>query len=115
MNETSPLFTLLGHKGPIHSLIVINNEYLASCSDDKTIKLWSLSNYNQVNSWTASDEPLLAMAFDPRLNVLVSGGDKNEIRIWSSRLWTNSSTGPGICFIQTKKCTSVFNSLHYFK
>ena len=74
----------------IDDLVVINNEYLASCSLDKTIKLWSLDTYNEVNSWTASNDRCYALAFDPKLNVLVSaGGDDNEIRVWDSRLWTN--------------------------
>ncbi len=98
VNETSPLYTLLGHTDTIRSLVVINNEYLASCSDDDTIKLWSLSNYEEVNSWTASAKFMYAIAFDPKSNVLVSGGLDNEIRVWESSLWTNITTKPGECF-----------------
>ena len=98
VNETSPLYTLLGHSFGIRDLIVINNEYLASCSDDKTIKLWSLSNYNQVNSWTASSDRLYSFAFDPQLNVLVSGGVDKEIRVWDSSLWTKTLPISGMRF-----------------
>ena len=93
VSETSPLYTLVGHTYAIRSLSVINNEYLASCSNDKTIKLWSLSNYEEVNSWTASDEYIFAIAFDPKLNALVSASFENEIRVWDSRMWTNIKTG----------------------
>ena len=94
ISETTPLFTLLGHKNSIQDLVVINNEYLASCSNDKTVKLWSLITYEELNSWTASTDPLLALAFDPKLNILVSSGSNNEIRVWDSRLWTNVSAKP---------------------
>jgi WD40 repeat protein len=89
VTETSPLFTLLGHEDSVQALCVINNEYIASCSKDKTIKLWSLSNYKEMSSWIASNESLNALAFDSKLNLLVSGGDDNEIKVWDSRLWTN--------------------------
>ncbi len=79
----------------IRNLIVINNEYLASASFDKTIKLWSLSNYEEVSSWAASDIRLSSLAFDPKLNVLVSGGFDNKVRVWDSRLWTNITYKPG--------------------
>ncbi len=93
VNETAPLYTFLGHTDWIRSLIVMNNDYLASSSFDKTIKLWSLSNYEEVNSWTASDKYIFAIAFDPKLNALVSASFVNEIRVWDSRMWTNIKTG----------------------
>ena len=96
VNETSPLYTHLGHSFGIRDLVVVNNEYLASCSDDGTIKLWSLSNYEEVSSWTASNYQLYTLAFDPKLNVLVSAGEDKEIRVWDSRLWTNITTSPGM-------------------
>jgi WD40 repeat protein len=95
VSETSPLYTLSGHTHMIRNLIVINNEYLASASFDKTIKLWSLSNYEEVSSWAASDIRLSSLAFDPKLNVLVSGGFDNKVRVWDSRLWTNITYKPG--------------------
>ena len=99
VSETSPLNTLLEHNNSIKDLIVVNNEYLASCSDDFTIKLWSLSTYEEVNSWKASNDSIEALAFDPKLNVLVSAGYNTEIKVWDSRLWKNNSTRPSICFI----------------
>ncbi len=105
VSETSPLYTLLGHTYAIRSLSVINNDYLASCSHDGTIKLWSLSNYKEVNSWTASNYQLYTLAFDPKLNVLVSAGEDKEIRVWDSRLWTN---------ITTSSSTRLKTKLQYF-
>jgi WD40 repeat protein len=103
VSDSSPLFTLVGHKGWIRALTVINNEYLASSSFDKTIKLWSLSEEGpeEVNNWTASNNSIEALAFDPKLNVLVSAGFGNEVKVWVSRfwfsrLWENNSTRPGI-------------------
>ncbi len=95
VNETSPLYTLSGHNDSVRGLVVLNNEYLTSCSNDTPIKLWSLSNYEEVNSWKASDVSIEALAFDPKLNVLVSAGSENEIRIWGSGLWRNISSDSG--------------------
>ncbi len=116
VSEISPLHNLSGHTGPIRGLTVINNEYLASCSYDKTIKLWSLSNYEEVNSWRASDDYILAMAFDPKLNVLVSTGVDKEIRVWDSRLWTNITTKPAGNRFQTKHYffTFILDILKYY-
>ncbi len=93
VSDTSRLYTLLGHKNFIQDLVVINNEYLASCSSDRTIKIWSLITYEEVSSWTASNDVLNALAFDPTLNVLVSGGYR-QLRVWGLHLWTNITTKP---------------------
>ena len=82
----TPLYTLSGN-APIKALTVVNNEYLASSSFDKTIKLWSLRTYAQVKSWTGSDSWMYALAYDQELNMLVSG-DNDGIKVWDSRLWT---------------------------
>jgi WD40 repeat protein len=107
VSETSPLYNLSGHNDSVQALSVINNEYLTSCSNDKTIKLWSLSTYEEVRSWRASDDSLNALAFDPKLNVLVSSGSNNEIKVWDSRLWTNNLPKPGITQI-----LHIFSSFH---
>jgi WD40 repeat protein len=98
VTKKSPLYIPIGHITWIRALTVINNEYLASCSRDKTIKLWSLVTYDEVRSWKASDHKLLSLAFNPKLNVLVSGGDDNKIKVWDSRLWTNITTKSGLFF-----------------
>ena len=87
LRETFPLFTLLGHEDSVQALCVVTDEYLASLSNDKTIKLWSLRQFDLDDSWTASDDSLNALVYDPKLNVLVSSGGNNEILVWDSRLW----------------------------
>ena len=95
MTKTYPLYTLTGHTDRVRALTVINNAYLASCSHDKTIKLWSLSSYSIVKSWTASTSYVLALAFDSTLNVLASGDNSNLVRLWDSSMWTNIPTTSG--------------------
>ncbi len=87
ITQTYPLYTLTGHSDVIRALTVINNEYLASCSGDQTIKLWSLSSYSIVKSWTASTSLMLALAFDPVLNVLASGDFMQLVKVWDSSIY----------------------------
>ncbi len=90
ITKTYPLYTLTGHTSDVRDLTVINNEYMASCSSDMTIKLWSLSSYSIVKSWTASTSWMLALAFDSTLNVLASGDyiPSKLVKVWDSSLWT---------------------------
>ncbi len=104
VTETSPLYNLSGHTAPIRGLTVINKEYLASCSNYNTVKIWSLSNYQEVRSWTAGDGWLTSLAFDSKLNVLVSGGDDNKIRVWYSSLWTTTKPGLFLNFYAYNLC-----------
>ena len=97
VSESIPLITLLMPNATIRALIIVNNEFLASCSYNASIKLWSLSNYEEVSSWRAGESSsltLTSLAFDPKLNILVSGGG-DKINIWDSLLWTNIKTKPG--------------------
>ncbi len=40
------------HKGIVSCLCVLPNNKLASCSWDKTIKIWDLINYNEIKTLT---------------------------------------------------------------
>ncbi len=97
VTKTFPYYTLNGHTDVIRSLTVINKLYLASSSNDMTIKLWSLTSYKQVQSWLASSSRILSLAYDQTLNVLASGEftPTNLVKIWSSSIWTNVSTTSG--------------------
>ncbi len=87
ITKTYPLYTLTGHTNVIRALTVINNDYLASCSGDQTIKLWSLSSYSMIKSWTASPSWVLALAFDSTLNVLASGHYFKLVKVWDSSIY----------------------------
>ncbi len=81
----------------IRGLVVINDVFLASCSHDMTIKLWSLSTYSQVKSWKASTSHILSLAFDSTLNMLASSDSNtnNNVYMWDSAIWTTTLV-PGI-------------------
>jgi WD40 repeat protein len=96
VSKTYPLYTLAAHGSQINALTLINDKYLASASNDKTIKLWSLISYSMINSWTASTSNVLTLAYDSSLNVLASGDSANQVKIWSSSLLTSVLVSSGI-------------------
>lgn len=78
--------TLLGHDGLFANINAIalnsNSQILASASDDKTIRLWSLSTLTE--QFVLSDvHQVKTVAFHPQLeNILASGSRDRAIKLW---------------------------------
>jgi WD40 repeat protein len=82
-HSSSPLTTLVGHKLPVTCIDFEHfHEYLASGSEDGTIKIWDLGSWKLLRSLNIS--PLHAIrTLEIRDGLLVSGGDDREIHIFS--------------------------------
>lgn len=52
INKSEDAFELLGHNGPILSIDISIQNYLASSSGDGTIKIWDLKTKLQIHSFT---------------------------------------------------------------
>jgi WD40 repeat protein len=59
--------------------------FLASCSIDKTVKLWDCSdpqNTRQVETLTGHTDDVLCVAFHQNLPLIVSGSRDKTIKLW---------------------------------
>ena len=67
------------HLGSIYSLYKINNETIASCSDDKLIKFWNINN--KINTKILHHKHPVYSFFYNQNKIISSSSDKT-IRIW---------------------------------
>ena len=78
-----------GHTNSITSLVLINKNLLASCSDDKSIKIWDLSTRKIKFTFDFENEnghtnKVIALAWSKQNNVLASGSMDMQIKIWKN-------------------------------
>lgn len=69
-----------GHKNSINS-IAINGDLIASASDDKTIKVWSIETGKLMNTLKGHTNGVLSVAIDAKY--IVSGSKDNTMKIWN--------------------------------
>ena len=78
------LHTLRGHKGIIYEIAWSQNgQILASCSEDKTIRLWSGLNGEFLNILEGHTEWVRSITFSPNNLTLASASDDGDIRLWN--------------------------------
>jgi len=75
--------TFTGNEGAINNLIYLeNNSWIASCSEDKSIRVWSIKdglNFHLMGS----ERPVKDIVFDATSNSIISGGQDEKVRIWN--------------------------------
>jgi len=84
----------LGHTGSINDLKFLNNNGdLASCSSDHSIRIWDMSNTNEVKSINseAHNKSCLSLSLLNNNNYLVSSSEDKTIKIWNTNLFYNIS------------------------
>jgi WD40 repeat protein len=56
---------------------------LASGSQDKTVKLWSLESQKEVTTLQGHSKSVLSVSFSPDGKYLASGSDDKMVKLWS--------------------------------
>ncbi|HEY9806354.1 MAG TPA: serine/threonine-protein kinase, partial [Candidatus Obscuribacterales bacterium] len=74
---------------PFSSMTSVNSlafsadgQWLASGSDDKTVRLWNLAARTPIQRLTEHDRAIQAVAFSPDSQWLASGSDDKTVRLW---------------------------------
>lgn len=77
------LFNLVGHLGWVWSVVFSRDgSKLASCSSDKTIRVWDVQTGKCLQVLQGHSGSIWALAFSPEGKILASGGDEAAIKLW---------------------------------
>ena len=80
-NSFHSIITLEGHTGEIYSIIDIGNNGICSCSQDNTIKIWSLDKYNCIQTLTGHTHSVGSIIkISPQF--ILSGSSDFKLRLW---------------------------------
>lgn len=83
-SKTSNHKRLIGHSGPVYNTsISTDNRYLLSCSEDKTVRLWSLDTYTNLVAYRGHNYPVWDVAFSPLGFYFASASYDRTARLWS--------------------------------
>jgi len=83
--EKSVTGILVGHIAPVSSLSCSpSGKYLASASEDRTIRIWRLTDNKCEMVLSGHLEPVWSVAYSPDGKYLASGSDDNTVRIWNT-------------------------------
>jgi WD40 repeat protein len=82
--ETDTPLVLEGHQDWVWSIAFSpDGGHLASSSDDKTVRLWSTSDWRCVNTLQGHQHWVWSVAFSPDGQTVASGGLDATIRLWT--------------------------------
>ncbi|EPZ34266.1 TFIID subunit, WD40-associated region domain-containing protein [Rozella allomycis CSF55] len=82
--EGSDSKRLIGHSGPVYATdFSFDNRFLLSCSQDGTIRLWSLDLFSNVVVYKGHNYPVWDVKFSPNGHYFVSGSNDRTARLWS--------------------------------
>jgi COMPASS component SWD3 len=91
----SAIHTLAGHSRGINDVAWSHNaQYLATASDDKTLRLWDASTGDALVEFRGHGNFVFCAAFSPTSNLLASGSFDETVKLWDIRSGDCVSTLP---------------------
>lgn len=82
-DENRPPISLEGHTGDVNELEWQPSKiFLASCSDDCSVKIWNVDEGKQIKDFTEHDREVNSICWNPSGSILASGSSDTTIRIW---------------------------------
>lgn len=80
-DPNTPIRDLAGHTGRVWS-VAAHQGWVASASDDGTVRIWNLENSSCVKVLTAHQHWVRTVAFNLSGTMLASGADDTQIHLW---------------------------------
>ncbi|XP_023696756.1 transcription initiation factor TFIID subunit 5 isoform X2 [Paramormyrops kingsleyae] len=76
---------LYGHNGPVYGISFSpDRNYLLSCSEDGTVRLWSLQTFTCLVCYKGHNYPVWDVQFSPHGYYFTSGGHDRVARLWAT-------------------------------
>lgn len=77
--------SLTGHNGPVYATSISpQRDYLLSCSEDGTIRLWSLQIWVNLVCYKGHNFPVWDVCFSPHGYYFASAGHDRTARVWAT-------------------------------
>ncbi|KAI5962573.1 TAF5 [Candida pseudojiufengensis] len=76
---------LIGHSGPVYGLSFSpDNKFLITCSEDKTVRLWSLDTFTALVSYKGHNQPVWDVKFSPFGHYFATASHDQTARLWAT-------------------------------
>lgn len=76
---------LIAHSGPVYGVTFSpDNRYIISCSQDATLRLWSLDTYTGLVLYKGHDRPIWDVKFGPFGHYFATASHDHTARLWST-------------------------------
>ncbi|KAI8366841.1 WD40-repeat-containing domain protein [Radiomyces spectabilis] len=82
--EASSSKRLIAHAGPVYGVsFSYDNEYLISCSEDKTVRLWSTETFDNLVCYKGHNYPVWDVDFGPLGFYFATASHDRTARLWT--------------------------------
>ncbi len=84
---------LIGHEDVVNGICYSpDGKTIASCSDDKTIKLWNTENYKETTTLYGHHDTVWGVCYSPDGKTIASCSADKTIKLWSSENFKEITT-----------------------